>query len=246
MTGTWLRIPKRWWLATALLFGGAIVIVRVGQVEPRFEGRDLRDWLDDPALSESEIRRAVQAIGTNAIPTLQRWLSKESTSLERALHWVDVRQPYFIFNHSPSADANQRAMRGFLLLGQQAAPAVPWLAAGAARRDANFMFYAMALTVSGPAGETALDRIDSRASLPERLLIVRALSSGGVHRSAGARNALLHRLADGDVAVRRQVIRGVLERQHDWPPEVMAAMRERALRESDESLRALIRLMVED
>lgn len=142
--------------------------------EPRFEGRALSDWLQDPELDEVEMRRGVRAIGTNAIPHLQQWLVEDAAWMELQVRNLNVRQNWYMFDYSPSIDANIRAMRGFLHLEEMAGPAIPWLVEGMNKKDNNFMFYAKALVSSGAKGREALMDVYPKVSFDEKAQIVRA------------------------------------------------------------------------
>lgn len=213
--------------------------------EPRFEGRKLGDWLDDPTLSAAEIERAVRAIGTNAIPQLQSWLVRKPALLERAIRRVDAEIDYLGIGYHPSLDANFRAMRGFLALGELAAPAVPWLEAGAAKQDADFEFYLKALLSSGPAGWQAFDRIEHRAPPVASRPILNALAFGAP-RSDEATQRLGRYLEHPDVNTRREACQTVRLLRASCPEGLLAALAARAGDEPDAELRKLARLFADD
>jgi len=169
---------KRKYLLAVVGVMALIVLTFLGVAflgEPRFEGRALSRWLDDPGLSEPEIRRAVRAIGTNAIPYLQKWLMEDASWLETGVRTLNARQEWYLFDYAPSIDANIRAMRGFLYLGELAEPAIPWLVSGMNKKDNDFMFYAKALVSSGPKGREALMKVYPKVSFNEKAQIVQAV-----------------------------------------------------------------------
>lgn len=142
--------------------------------EPRFEGRRLSDWLEDPELTEPESRYGVRAIGTNGIPYLQTWLLDDPGWLEFQVRNINTRQNWFNFDYSPSLDANIRAMRGFFFLEELAEPAIPWLVAGLERHNVDFSFYARALLASGNPGREALMKVYPGLSSGEKEQVAQA------------------------------------------------------------------------
>ena len=87
-----------WKPRTFLLFLGALVLlgllifVLVKPNEPSYAGHTLSYWLNAPASAEQpdEAVRAIQAIGTNAIPTLLRWINYEPTPWKMKLASVPI------------------------------------------------------------------------------------------------------------------------------------------------------------
>lgn len=219
------------------------LVLRLGDREPVFEGRKLSVWLDDPAVTEAESRRALRALGTNALPQLQAWLERKPGTIERTLRGIDERVDYLGIGYHPSLTANFRARRGFLLLGEAAAPAVPWLAAGAARKDADFGFYLGALAVCGPDGWRALDRLEARANPEERKVFVTAVTLG-VRYSPALIPRLVAYLSNPDAALRREAYVSVRLLYDQCPPELLAALEQRAETEPDDGLRKIVREFV--
>jgi len=220
-----------------------VLVLRLGDREPVFEGRKLSAWLDDPTLTEAESRRALRALGTNALPQLQAWLERQPRAIERTVRGIDRRVDYLGIGYHPSLTANFRARRGFLLLGEAAAPAVPWLEAGASRKDADFGFYLGALAVCGPAGWRALDRLEATATLEERKLFLQTLALGVLHSTE-----LIPRLAAyleaPDPAIRREAYVTARLLREGCPPDLLAALQQRVEREPDDGLRELAREFV--
>ena len=131
-----MRTNRRRAILLAALFL-AVVCVLVCFIlpapEPMYQGRTLSFWLEnnyqhpsDAAISQAA-SNAVRQAGTNAIPVLLRLLRARDSAIETAvLHWFDghprVKAPLV------SADTqNMAGYQGFLLLGQDALPAVPEL-----------------------------------------------------------------------------------------------------------------------
>jgi hypothetical protein len=209
-------------------------------VAPVFEGRKLSTWLDDPSLTEAESRRALRALGTNALPQLQSWLERKPGAIERTVRGIDQRMDYLGIGYHPSLTANFRAMRGFLLLGEAAAPAVPWLEAGAARKDADFGFYLSALAVCGPDGWRALDRLETTATLKELAYFIHAAAQG-VEHSPGLIARLVTYLEHPELTVRYEAYHTVRLLRDGCPPATLAALKQSAETEPDTALRELAR-----
>lgn len=99
---------------------------------PSYEGRTLRQWLDEseqtpngPTVLSSKAEAAVRALGPRAIPTLLVWLGQADSSIHKgAKVWLEWR-----FGLPVHVQLNQekrvRAMYGFRALGMAARPAFP-------------------------------------------------------------------------------------------------------------------------
>jgi hypothetical protein len=108
--------------------------------EPRYHGRRFSAWLiiaaDGPNGGPEELKEAeeaVQAIGTNAIPTLLTWL-KTSPHRSRTIHQIAGKVEEFApfvpaqdMLDKISPDRVGLAYYGFELLREKAAPAIPAL-----------------------------------------------------------------------------------------------------------------------
>lgn len=240
-------LPKRdkWigMIVGLVLIGMAIS--RLLDPEPRYASRKLSAWLDDPTLTESDIRRVVRAIGPNAIPKLEIWLVEKPSLLERSLGWLGRHSVYFSSGYQPSLDANFRAMRGFFMLGDMAEPAVPWLETGAARKDGDYEFYLKTLAVCGTNGVRALDRLKSGLTPGETKSYINALAYGVGHASTlrlqlGA--ALQSFLNDPDPVLRQSTLWAVRDLRGRCPPELLTALQLRSEVEKDDGLRATAKL----
>jgi len=230
---------NRWLFAGALTVLLALVASRLTEPEPRFEGRRLSDWLDDPGLSEAQITRGVRAIGTNALPQFQVWLTARPSVFERIVRQIDRPIDHIGISYHPSLDANFRAMRGFLALGELAAPAVPWLEAGVRRQDDDFEFYLKALLAAGPAGWEAFRRIEEPARTGNLDAFFSALRFGVVTSPELVR-WLEEYLAHPDALVRRAAYLHSLLLRESSPASLRAALLQRVNDEPDGTLRALL------
>jgi hypothetical protein len=114
----------------------AVIAVVVGTVifasrdrQPHYQGKSLSEWLDTDDPADSEVRAAMNAIGTNAIPFLLKRLRHERGTL---LKEVYSRLPRSISRHADSLlsrnfDNLVVVNNGFFLLGTNAALALPEL-----------------------------------------------------------------------------------------------------------------------
>jgi HEAT repeat protein len=120
--------------------------------EPRYDGKTLSEWLEtktylpgtkevDPA-REAQVKVAVRAIGTNALPYLLDWLAADETRFRGSL--------------------------GFSILGKAAAPAIPALSSMlTGTNDDTAPRAAMALESMGAPGRAVL-----RDAFTSRYLVV--------------------------------------------------------------------------
>lgn len=115
-------------LTSAIALISLITVTAVSAAEPEFKGRPLSQWLiklepTDSYTASDERAQAIRSIGTNAIPTLLKWISYERKSANRA---EDKEQPIHGNRDSPLNAENraERAVIAFLLLGPEAKPAI--------------------------------------------------------------------------------------------------------------------------
>jgi hypothetical protein len=140
-------------VAFLLLVGGGIVYSCLPN-GPFYRGRSLDAWLDDYAnpmahvrsladLQSTDIRgqmkaaeEAVNAIGTNAIPTLLKYIEARDSGLKKMLLSAGKNAP-LVHNLSWTEDNKHAAAQaGFMILGQRAACATPALIELTRRKDA--------------------------------------------------------------------------------------------------------------
>jgi hypothetical protein len=162
-------------IAGAIAVIAAVVLVVMVFGEPRFEGRSLSHWLADPHVSEPDRRRAVRAIGTNAIPNFQEWLEGKPTWLETTVRRINGAQHQFQFDYTPQVDRQLAAMHGFFYLEELAQPADPWLKKKLEKRDDLFGFYAQAIVSSRGDGLDVVLAMYPGLSYTEQFQIVYAV-----------------------------------------------------------------------
>lgn len=109
----------------------ALMVYALRTREPVYQGKRLSEWMDRAASdgNQAEIDEAVAAIrhiGTNGIPFLLDELQARDPLWVKALGRVDGRLPFNLDLPSAGARVN-RAIGGFVILGEGAAPAIPKL-----------------------------------------------------------------------------------------------------------------------
>ena len=129
----------------AVLFTGIFVIYLIQPKEPSYQDRKLSEWLADYSLARTPsaetghdlvpnreatmkaAERAVKAIGTNAIPTLLKWLQAKDSPLKTKLQAALAKQHFIRVHFQRFEDKANLANWGFCILGNDALPAVPTL-----------------------------------------------------------------------------------------------------------------------
>jgi hypothetical protein len=122
--------------------------------EPRYKGRSLSKWLqvysdnsmtpDSPELTEAV--QAIRAIGTNAFPSLLKWIRQDPPSWHRAAHRklplpLTYSPGVKLLIDGPGYERANGVMIAFAVLGTNAAPAIPDLVA--LMKDTNHVDRAM-------------------------------------------------------------------------------------------------------
>jgi hypothetical protein len=129
-------------LSLVLVLGGfAWVMLRPGQPEPLYKGKPLSYWLQGYSPSQTyppgakltvgptraEAQAAVQHLGTNAIPTLLRFLSTPEYPFETKVMQMAQRQRFIHIAYTSSWERANEANAGFADLGLDETSAVPQL-----------------------------------------------------------------------------------------------------------------------
>jgi hypothetical protein len=124
-------------IISALLVVGVIGINIYRGREPRYQGRTLTGWIDEALTARTNsnhnlwdarkwqtAKEAVGNIGTNAIPSLLKWVTAEDSKPKAAvISWINSHA-----FHLHLRSANERQMEaycGIRLLGAKAKPACP-------------------------------------------------------------------------------------------------------------------------
>ena len=111
------------------LFGGLLWFVFREPPEPSYQGEALSYWLSlYSTTNHAQANEAVTHIGTNAIPTLLRFLQIRDSTLKLKLLALAQKQHFIVIRAPPPAWTwNYRAAMGFQALGPEASNAVPAL-----------------------------------------------------------------------------------------------------------------------
>jgi hypothetical protein len=188
------------WLALAVsvgIFAPAMLLSHDSQ--PSYGGYTLSEWLDEYyVVSRDDINNdspkteayyALRAIGTNALPTLLRWVAHEPTEPSQQLQRLVRKLPNPIYQSRFIQDFLMRDRRpnfwhqGFLILGPQANGAVPELTRlmrSSKAQDDGFSA-ALALAYIGPAGLAPLEAAAADTHARCRISAISALGDMGAN-----------------------------------------------------------------
>jgi hypothetical protein len=125
-----MKCRQKIMLGTALCSAAlAVFAFLVASREPRFRGHFLTYWLassgspdrqQEGSPAEDEVSRAVDAIGTNAIPYLLMWLQAEQESQTQIRLVYLIKRQFPRYRHLWRFDRECMALKGFKLLGTNA------------------------------------------------------------------------------------------------------------------------------
>jgi HEAT repeat protein len=164
------------------------VVVALIPREPKYDGRTLSEWIKDSAPRRSpdpEQTRAIEAvrhIGTNGLPCLIKWIGakepadwqiKLTRANSRLPRWIRLRLLPSLFGFNSYKSYRRLALDGFLVLGPEAAPAVPDL---------------LQIVASSPKGSPASGALESigAAGLPPALSVLTNRANSAELRVAAA------------------------------------------------------------
>jgi HEAT repeat protein len=154
----------------AVLVAGAVVILIYQNLrEPRYQGISLSGWLTeyldarfrdrpfpDPGAAEQSAARAVKEIGTNAIPTLLKWLRARKSPVRERLNSLLEKQRMVRFHFRTDSELIWFANWGFAILGDDAMPAVPALVQLMQSQDPHQRIAALSCAASIPGDRAIL------------------------------------------------------------------------------------------
>jgi HEAT repeat protein len=177
-----------------------------------------------------EAEAAIQAIGTNAIPLLLKWIHAEQTSGNRRLHAAINMLPRklgpsaFSYLHSLATPQDQKrafaAIVAFSVLGSRATPAIPELTRLV--NDTNSMQTARYATIAlAWIGTNALPSLVIALTSEDRE--VRETAASALHVSTASKYstnvfpAVLRLLQEADAPARERATRALQE----YAPEVL-------------------------
>ncbi len=152
-------------LGLAVVGGVAWVLFLRSEPEPVYQGKRLSAWLQlisDPDFRKRkgyirEAQLAVRHCGTNALPTLLRWLRAKDSPVTLELLTLAGKQHFITIHHLPAANRNQVAADAFELLGAEGKAAVPALVEIFDEKisPASRYYAAVSLAWFGPAAKAA-------------------------------------------------------------------------------------------
>ncbi|HTL56486.1 MAG TPA: HEAT repeat domain-containing protein [Candidatus Limnocylindrales bacterium] len=123
----------RYTIGVLISLGWVLAAILVGLYlrEPHWQGRSLSAWLSDLDVESSRPQApavaAIQGIGTNALPQLNRMLCAMDPGWKRALIGFNYRQSIFEIPITPARVLRNRAIQGYTALGPRAKSSIPTL-----------------------------------------------------------------------------------------------------------------------
>ncbi|MDB6065659.1 MAG: repeat-containing protein [Pedosphaera sp.] len=182
-------------LALAVVaFVGGVVWLELQPKEPVYERKGLSEWLEDyinlPPDELEKANQAVRHIGTNAVPTLLRYLQAKDSPLTDRLFALAQKQHFIKVYHISARERQFEGALGFRGLGAKAKDAIPLLRK--LYEDATPEGRARIAWALGEIGPEA------KSTIP---LLLRALGDANVELRASAAHALGGIHAEPELAV---------------------------------------------
>ena len=118
-------------VVVALVMVVVVMIFAFKGAEPTYQGKSLTHWLRDlddgvPQGQKEKAEEALASIGVRALPVLDRMLNARESPGERITQWVYslpfVEPTNFTFSVTSAREKQQRALRGYGVLGTIAIP----------------------------------------------------------------------------------------------------------------------------
>jgi len=159
--------PKHTYLAALLVtLVSAFLFATLTQREPRYQGKALRQWVQQyrtnhwsnarESDADKRAQEAIRAIGTNGIPFLVEWMHTPDSSWKTKLREVVPRRwqstPYL--QNVATGERRRIGANGLAVLGQMSKPAVPALMELARHHPDNDARYVAVWTL-GKLGDAA-------------------------------------------------------------------------------------------
>jgi HEAT repeat protein len=116
------------WTYGLIMLCGSVAVA--ADQEPSYDGRLLSQWLGDLLVGEfgsTATEGAVRAMGTNAIPTLLKWIAYEPSPSQRSSQTGETVLSYRPHYPLSRGELAQRSQYAFECLGAVARPAIPEL-----------------------------------------------------------------------------------------------------------------------
>ncbi len=195
-------------VVVALLIAVGVTIFAFKGSEPTYQGESLTHWLcelDDglPREQKEKAEKALASIGVRALPVLDRMLNARESPGERITQWVYslpfVEPTNFTFSVTSAREKQQRALRGYGVLGTKAIPGLI-----RALNNEERWICDSAASGLGDLGARAVDAVpDLIRSMPRRksMSVIQALGKIGSNAKE-AIPALTEAMRDGDLHYR--------------------------------------------
>ena len=186
-----LKHRKRILLAALLLvFALGLALFLRPRNEPRYQGRYLSEWMQvftvqDPDPDQLEAaKRAVQKIGTNAVPIFVAWMHSETPKWKHSLRWKlppSIVQDDHIASWLGGYDVRRLGLgaHGLWILGTNAATAIPELNNMMQNRTNTMLAHQAIYALTGIGGDSipVMQAAFSDPQFPYRLTILWNLRS---------------------------------------------------------------------
>ena len=167
--GEWVR---RWRLIVIVVVTVVLVVAVTGiyrSSEPSYGGRTLSAWLDDAISTGLGAREgnpkwesatnAVYQIGTEAIPSLSRWLvAKDSALRTKVVTWFN-KHPSFHIRLRTARDRRLEAYYGFIFLMEKGKPGWPLFVEMTRDADASRRWWGLHCLVKTEANAEVLQPV---------------------------------------------------------------------------------------
>jgi peptidoglycan/xylan/chitin deacetylase (PgdA/CDA1 family) len=162
--------------------------------EPAYQGVTLGKWIErynnevDAEEQTKEAAEAVRHIGSNAVPTLLRWLQASDSKLKIKLTELCEKQSLIKFSFTDAFEYNSRALFAFEVLGSEGKSAIPRLQQMVQKKPLYREIALHALCRIGPEAFSTLisDLTNADVDVRENTsdIIVESFASPGPHDPA--------------------------------------------------------------
>ncbi|MDB6065657.1 MAG: lyase domain protein repeat-containing protein [Pedosphaera sp.] len=170
-------------LLLAVIGGIGWVVTRPS--EPVYEGKRLSEWLESNTSGngDSKAYAAVVAAGTNAIPTLLRFMRSTDSPLKMKLLALAQKQHFIKFHHVGAKDRIFQSYSGFMALGDKGIVALPELIKIYEQNDPYAQFsIARLFGYFGPAASNAVPCLVRRLEVADAIPLETAIPAlGRIH-----------------------------------------------------------------
>lgn len=211
-----------WFVIALLVIAGGLTwqISRSREPMPMYEGKPLSYWLEcldityPHETSEQKAEHAIQAIGTNAIPTLLKMVEKKDSPLKNRLIALRRKERFLKIKIVPDYYYHALATYGFGVLGKDGRKGVPALIKILNDSDCDGCRNSAIASLGGigPAAESAVPTLVRSlvvdTNYGHKLYIISALGEIHAHPEIAV-PALTNCLADSRTGVREFTIKAL-------------------------------------